>query len=140
MLRRLAVRSPDLVVILSSSRRGFAAAPTRRTLATKSNVVEQAAVASAEAAPAAVVAEGDAAAAAGSGAKSALRRQLGIYGELSKARLSALVVASTSAGYFMAETPISWTSLAAVTVGTTLAACSANTWNQVSARVVKKER
>ena len=59
------------------------------------------------------------------------RRYGGMYMELSKARLSALVVASTSAGYFMAGTPISCTSLAAVTVGTSLAACSANTWNQL---------
>ena len=59
------------------------------------------------------------------------RRYGGMYMDLSKARLSALVVASTSAGYFMAGTPISCTSLAAVTVGTSLAACSANTWNQL---------
>lgn len=56
---------------------------------------------------------------------------VGIYSELSKARLSALVVATTSAGYLMAGGPISGTTLAATCVGTTLAACSANTFNQV---------
>lgn len=61
----------------------------------------------------------------------ALRKQAKIYSQLSKARLSSLVVMTTSAGFLMAGTPISWSGLAAVSVGTTLAACSANTFNQV---------
>ena len=50
--------------------------------------------------------------------------------ELSKAKLSALVVATTSAGFLFAGGPVDWPAFAAVTVGTSLAACSANTFNQ----------
>ncbi|TMW66410.1 hypothetical protein Poli38472_004175 [Pythium oligandrum] len=59
-----------------------------------------------------------------------LKERLGIYKELSKARLSALVVMTTGAGFLMAGGPISWGSFAAATVGTSLAAASANTFNQ----------
>ena len=61
----------------------------------------------------------------------ALSKQMKIYSQLSKARLSSLVVMTTSAGFLMAGTPIGWSGLAAVSLGTTLAACSANTFNQV---------
>jgi heme o synthase len=63
--------------------------------------------------------------------KMTIGKQLKIYSQLSKARLSALVVMTTSAGFFMAGAPVGWTALAATCVGTTMAACSANTFNQV---------
>jgi heme o synthase len=66
--------------------------------------------------------------------KGALRKWGGIYMEVSKARLSALVVATTSAGFLFAGGPVHWSALAAVTVGTTLAAASANTFNQTIER------
>ncbi|KAG9415820.1 Protoheme IX farnesyltransferase, mitochondrial [Aphanomyces cochlioides] len=59
-----------------------------------------------------------------------LKERIGIYKELSKARLSSLVVLTAGAGFFMMGGPISWTSFAALSVGTTLAAASANTFNQ----------
>eukprot|EP01050_Picozoa_sp_SAG11_P003522 SAG11_NODE_201_length_12551_cov_67.866126_6_plen_378_part_00 len=62
------------------------------------------------------------------------RHWLGIYAELSKARLSALVVATTSAGFLFAGAPVDWQSFVAVTIGTSLAACSANTFNQIIER------
>ena len=76
------------------------------------------------------------AAAAASGASlepnaSSFKHWAKIYAELSKARLSALVVATTTTGFLMAGTPVDWTACAAVSAGTTLAACSAATWNQI---------
>lgn len=62
---------------------------------------------------------------------SAIATQLRIYDELSKSKLSALVVMTTGAGFLMAGGPVSWTSLTAACVGTSLAASSANTFNQV---------
>merc|ERR1719162_39879 len=61
------------------------------------------------------------------------RHWAGIYAELSKVRLSALVVMTTGAGYMFsgAATTAGFAPFAAVAVGTTLAACSANTFNQV---------
>ncbi|KAE9004524.1 hypothetical protein PR003_g17435 [Phytophthora rubi] len=59
-----------------------------------------------------------------------LKERLAIYSQLSKARLSALVVMTTGAGFLMAGGPISWSTFAAATVGTSLAAASANTFNQ----------
>ncbi|CAI5745959.1 unnamed protein product [Peronospora destructor] len=59
-----------------------------------------------------------------------LKNRLIIYSQLGKARLSALVVMTTGAGFFMAGGPISWCTFAAATVGTSLAAVSANTFNQ----------
>uniref|UniRef100_M4BN81 Protoheme IX farnesyltransferase, mitochondrial n=1 Tax=Hyaloperonospora arabidopsidis (strain Emoy2) TaxID=559515 RepID=M4BN81_HYAAE len=59
-----------------------------------------------------------------------LRDRLTIYSQLGKARLSALVVMTTGAGFLMAGGPISWCTFAAATVGTSLAAASANTFNQ----------
>lgn len=57
----------------------------------------------------------------------------GIYSELSKVRLSALVVMTTGAGYVFsgAASSAGFLPFAAAAVGTTLAACSANTFNQV---------
>jgi heme O synthase-like polyprenyltransferase len=57
--------------------------------------------------------------------------RLGLYSELSKARLSALVVASTSAGFMMAGPPFDWMTMMATCVGTGFCAASANTFNQV---------
>jgi len=62
------------------------------------------------------------------------QRLSGIYSELSKARLSMLVVASGSAGFLLAGAPVALDSLAAVTVGTAFCACAANTFNQVYER------
>lgn len=59
-----------------------------------------------------------------------LRERVDVYAQLSKARLSALVVVTTGAGFLMAGGPISWGSFAAATVGTSLAAASANSFNQ----------
>ncbi|KAI9920616.1 hypothetical protein PsorP6_000243 [Peronosclerospora sorghi] len=59
-----------------------------------------------------------------------LQERVTIYSQLGKARLSGLVVMTTSAGFLMAGGPISWTSFAAATVGTSLAAISASTFNQ----------
>jgi heme o synthase len=59
-----------------------------------------------------------------------LKERVAIYSQLSKLRLSSLVVMTTGAGFLMAGGPISWGSFAAATVGTSLAAASANTFNQ----------
>ena len=65
-------------------------------------------------------------------ASSSLRDTIGLYAELSKTRLSALVVMTSSAGYLMADwAAVQPLSFAAVSAGTALAACSANTFNQV---------
>lgn len=55
----------------------------------------------------------------------------GVYSELSKARLSMLVVASGSAGFLLGGAPVALDTLSAVTLGTALSACAANTFNQV---------
>ncbi|OQR83121.1 protoheme IX farnesyltransferase [Achlya hypogyna] len=59
-----------------------------------------------------------------------LSERVGVYSQLSKARLSSLVVVTAGAGFFMMGGPISWSSFAALAVGTTLASASANTFNQ----------
>mmetsp|Transcript_50834 Transcript_50834/g.75339 ORF Transcript_50834/g.75339 Transcript_50834/m.75339 type:complete len:501 (+) Transcript_50834:75-1577(+) len=51
--------------------------------------------------------------------------------ELSKFRLSALVVATTSAGFLAAGGPISWPTLLCCCTGTALCSSSASTFNQV---------
>lgn len=51
--------------------------------------------------------------------------------ELSKLRLSALVVATSSAGFLAAGGPVSWSTLTACSLGTALCASSAATFNQV---------
>ena len=51
--------------------------------------------------------------------------------ELSKARLSALVVSTSSFGFLAAATPISFTTLAAASLGTALCSSSASTLNQI---------
>jgi protoheme IX farnesyltransferase len=59
-----------------------------------------------------------------------MKERIKVYSQLAKARLSALVVMTTGAGFLMAGGPISWGSLAAVSVGTSLAAASASAFNQ----------
>lgn len=54
-----------------------------------------------------------------------------MYSQLGKARLSALVVSTTAAGYLLAGVPASWTTFGACCAGTALCAASANTFNQV---------
>jgi len=56
---------------------------------------------------------------------------LGIYAELAKSKLSALVVATTAAGYLMAPVPIEPATLASAIAGTFLCSASANSFNQV---------
>jgi len=51
--------------------------------------------------------------------------------ELSKARLSALVVATSTAGFLAAGGPVSYPALAACAAGTALCSSSASTWNQI---------
>jgi heme o synthase len=53
------------------------------------------------------------------------------YKELSKPVLSGLVVLSTSAGFLMSGSPAAFVPLLAVSVGTTLQAFSANSYNQI---------
>ncbi len=55
----------------------------------------------------------------------------GVYLDLAKARLTALVLATTAAGYLLAaETAIAWTTLLAALLGTALTAGGANGLNQ----------
>lgn len=57
--------------------------------------------------------------------------RLYIYPELSKYRLSALVVVTSGAGFLCAGAPIDMCSMTAVTIGTAFCAASAGTFNQV---------
>ena len=54
-----------------------------------------------------------------------------VYGELSKSRLSGLVVATTTAGYLMTSGPLDVTCFASALGGTFLCAASANSFNQL---------
>lgn len=63
--------------------------------------------------------------------KPLILQKLGMYGELSKFRLSSLVVVTSGAGFLATGLPIDWTVLAATCVGTGFCAASANTWNQI---------
>lgn len=65
-----------------------------------------------------------------SDASLSLKERVAVYSQLSKVRLSSLVVMTTGAGFLMAGGPISWGSFAAATAGTSLAAAAANTFNQ----------
>lgn len=69
--------------------------------------------------------------AAAASAPAAPQSLLSAYMELSKARLSALVVLTSGAGFLLAGHPIDWGACAVTVVGTSLAAASANTFNQV---------
>lgn len=102
-----------------------------RILSTRSNAKE-AALTGAKATTAAVneISVSEAMVPAAAGALT-LKERMEIYGQLSKVRLSSLVVMTTGAGFLMAGGPISWGTFAAATVGTSLAAASANTFNQV---------
>lgn len=62
--------------------------------------------------------------------KLTLRKKIKAYMELSKFRLSSLVVLTSSAGYLAAGSPVDLCTLAAVTGGTALAAASAAALNQ----------
>lgn len=59
------------------------------------------------------------------------KHRLHLYSQLSKYRLSALVMVTTSAGYMASGGPVEWLSLSSACVGTMLASSSANTFNQV---------
>ena len=56
---------------------------------------------------------------------------VGVYSELSKSRLSALVVSTTAAGYLMTVGPLDPICLASTLGGTFLCSASANTFNQL---------
>ncbi len=63
------------------------------------------------------------------------RSILGIWAELTKVRLNALVLVTTAVGFALAELgPIDWPSLAWTCVGTALAAASASLFNQLFER------
>jgi heme o synthase len=53
------------------------------------------------------------------------------FAELSKVRLSSLVVLTSGAGFLLAGGPVDWAACAAAVTGTSLAAAAANTFNQV---------
>jgi protoheme IX farnesyltransferase len=53
------------------------------------------------------------------------------YLDLCKARLSALVVITSGAGFLLAGHPVDWVAFSAAVSGTALAAAAANTFNQV---------
>jgi len=63
---------------------------------------------------------------------------LAIYAQLSKARLSSLVVLSSSAGFLLAGAPVAVDSLVGVSLGTAMCAAAANTFNQVYERNTDK--
>lgn len=60
-----------------------------------------------------------------------IKKKIGIYGELSKFRLSSLVVLTTGAGFLCAGAPIEWGTMASACIGTALCAASAGTFNQI---------
>ena len=57
-------------------------------------------------------------------------KQFGLYSKLSKARLTALVTLTATAGYYIAPGPFVPLAVAGVTVGTFLCSASANSFNQ----------
>ena len=59
-----------------------------------------------------------------------------ILADLSKLRLSSLVVVTTGAGFFCAGAPILWDVMSLTCIGTTLCAASAGTFNQI----IEKDR
>lgn len=59
------------------------------------------------------------------------QHRMRLYSQLSKYRLSALVMATTSAGYLAAGGPVDAVALSCACLGTMLASSSANTFNQV---------
>ena len=61
--------------------------------------------------------------------------KLYIYSELSKYRLSALVVVTSGAGFLCAGAPIDLCTMAAATIGTGFCAASAGTFNQIIEQV-----
>jgi len=64
-------------------------------------------------------------------AKATSTHPLMAYAELSKARLSSLVVLTSGAGFLLAGSPVDWPACLAAVTGTTLAAAAANTFNQI---------
>ncbi|KAJ3354204.1 Protoheme IX farnesyltransferase, mitochondrial [Allomyces javanicus] len=60
-----------------------------------------------------------------------LPQLLGVYSELSKARLASFVTLTTMVGYALAPTATAVTTLLATTIGTHLCVTSANTFNQL---------
>ena len=63
-----------------------------------------------------------------------LAQRIRVYGELSKFRLSSLVVATTGAGFLAAGAPVDVPTMAAACVGTALCAGSASTFNHIIER------
>jgi len=77
---------------------------------------------------------GDVALDAAGKAKATSSHPLMAYAELSKARLSSLVVLTSGAGFLLAGSPVDWPACLAAVTGTTLAAAAANTFNQIYER------
>jgi len=65
---------------------------------------------------------------------STINEKIKIYGELSKFRLSSLVVLTSGAGYLCAGAPVDVYTMTAATFGTALCAVSAGTFNQIIER------
>ena len=63
-----------------------------------------------------------------------LAQRIRVYGELSKFRLSSLVVATTGAGFLAAGAPVDVPTMAAACVGTALCAGSASAFNHIIER------
>ena len=64
------------------------------------------------------------------------KSRLALYGDLTKFRLSSLVVVTSGAGFLCGGMPLDFTTMAAACVGTGLCAASAGSFNQI----IEKER
>ncbi|KUF72068.1 Protoheme IX farnesyltransferase [Phytophthora nicotianae] len=117
-----APRARAALLAMSHGRRPVFRVPPHviRVLSTRPTTEVAAATSTKAAATAAI----DAADVAPLGQAMTLKERLTIYSQLGKARLSALVVMTTGAGFLMAGGPISWSTFAAATVAILAAGCS----------------
>ena len=68
------------------------------------------------------------------GSKDIKKSKLSLYADLTKFRLSSLVVVTSGAGFLCGGAPVDWTMMAATCVGTGLCAASAGSFNQIIER------
>ena len=68
------------------------------------------------------------------GSKDTKKNKLSLYADLTKFRLSSLVVVTSGAGFLCGGAPIDWTMMVATCVGTGLCAASAGSFNQIIER------
>ena len=68
------------------------------------------------------------------GSRNTKKSKLVLYADLTKARLSSLVVLPSGAGFLCAGAPVDWMMMAGTCVGTGLCAASAGTFNQMIER------